>query len=64
MVAPEAVRGDKTAQEIAAGHKTHPTQVTTLKRSIDGLTGVFFWQGKEGRNQGTPRQDREGVGRI
>jgi len=28
-VALEALRGDKTAQEIAAKHKVHPTQVTT-----------------------------------
>jgi len=28
-VALEALRGDNTAQEIAAKHKIHPTQVTT-----------------------------------
>jgi transposase-like protein len=31
-VAHEALRGDKTAQEIAAKHKVHPTQMTTWKR--------------------------------
>ena len=42
MVALEALYGDKTAQEIAAKHKIHPTQVKTRKRqAIDGLTGVF-----------------------
>jgi transposase-like protein len=41
-VALEALRGDRTAQEIAAKHKVHPTQVTTWKRQpIDALTGVF-----------------------
>jgi transposase-like protein len=41
-VALEALRGNKTAQEVAAKLKTHPTQVTTWKRqAIDGLTGVF-----------------------
>ena len=41
-VALEALRGDRTAQEIAAKHKVHPTQVTTWKRqAIEGLTGVF-----------------------
>jgi transposase-like protein len=41
-VALEALRGDRTGQEIAAKHKVHPTQVTTWKRqAIDGLTGVF-----------------------
>ncbi|MEH6647328.1 transposase [Sulfitobacter sp.] len=38
----EALRRDRTAQEIAAKHKVHPTQVTTWKRqAIDRLTGVF-----------------------
>ena len=41
-VAHEALRGDRTAQEIAVKHKVHPTQVTTWKRqAIDGLTCVF-----------------------
>ncbi|PZX12508.1 transposase [Celeribacter halophilus] len=47
-VALEALRGDKTAQEIAAKHKIHPTQVTTWKRqAIDGLTGVFSDKAKK-----------------
>lgn len=38
----EALRGDKTVQEIAAKHRIHPTQVTTWKRqAMDGLAGVF-----------------------
>jgi transposase len=41
-VALEALRGDKTAQQIAAKHRIHPTQVTSWKRqAIDGLSGVF-----------------------
>jgi len=41
-VALEALRGDRTVQEIASKHRLHPTQVTTWKRqAIDGLTGVF-----------------------
>ncbi len=42
------LRGDKTAQEIAAKHRIHPTQVTTWKRqAIDGLTGVFSDKAKK-----------------
>ena len=38
----EALRGERTAQEIAAKHKIHPTQVVTWNRqAINGLTGVF-----------------------
>jgi transposase len=41
-VALEALRGIRTAQEISAKHKVHPTEATTWKRqAIDGLTGVF-----------------------
>ena len=41
-VALEALRGDKTVQEIAAHHHLHPTQVSTWKRqAIEGLSGVF-----------------------
>jgi len=53
-VALEALRGDKTVQEIAAKHKVHPNQVSTWKRqAIDGLREVF--------SNGTDRerQDRE-----
>ena len=41
-VALEALRGDKTNQEIATKHKVHPNQVSTWKRqAIDGLGDVF-----------------------
>ena len=41
-VALEALRGDKTVQEIAARHQVHPNQVSTWKRqAMDGLSEVF-----------------------
>ena len=41
-VALEALRGDRSVQEIAAKHRVHPTQVSSWKRqAIEGLTGVF-----------------------
>jgi len=41
-VALEALRGDKTIQEIAAKHKVHPNQVGTWKRrAVEGLGEVF-----------------------
>ncbi len=41
-VALDALRGDKTIQEIAAKHKVHPNQVSTWKRqAVDGLGAVF-----------------------
>ena len=41
-VALDALRGDRTVQEIAARHEVHPNQVSTWKRqAIDGLDEVF-----------------------
>jgi hypothetical protein len=41
-VALEALRGDKTIQEIASRHKVHPNQVSTWKRqAMDGLGSIF-----------------------
>jgi len=41
-VALEALRGDKTVQEIASKHQLHPTQVSTWKRqAIEGMANVF-----------------------
>jgi transposase-like protein len=41
-VALEALRGDRTIQEIASKHKVHPNQVSTWKRqAVNGLGAVF-----------------------
>ncbi len=41
-VALEALRGDRTIQEIASRHKVHPNQVSTWKRqAMAGLVAVF-----------------------
>ena len=41
-VALEALRGDRTIQEIATKHKVHPNQESTWKRqAVDGLGEVF-----------------------
>ena len=40
-VALEALRGDKSIQEISTRHKVHPNQVSTWKRqAMDGLGAV------------------------
>jgi transposase len=53
-IALEALRGDKTVQEIASKHKVHPNQVSAWKRqAIDGLGEVF----SNGLDR--ERQDRE-----
>jgi transposase-like protein len=41
-VALEALRSDRTIQEIAAKHQLHPNQVSQWKRqAMDGLNAVF-----------------------
>jgi len=41
-VALEALRGDKTVQEIASQYKVHPNQVSTWKRqALDGLSELL-----------------------
>ncbi len=41
-IALEALRGDKTIQEIAAKHQLHPKQISQWKKqAMDGLAGVF-----------------------
>ncbi len=41
-VALEALRGDKTIQEIATRNKVHPNQVSTWKRqAMEGLGAMF-----------------------
>ena len=41
-VALEALRGDKTIQEIAARHKVHPNQVSAWKQQVvEGMKDVF-----------------------
>ncbi len=51
-VALEALRGDRTIQEIATRHKVHPNQVSTWKRqAMDGL--------EEGFSNGAARARRD-----
>jgi len=48
----EALRGDKTVQEIAAQRQLHPTQLGTWKRqALDGMAGVFSDKVKKAENR-------------
>jgi len=50
-IALEALRSDRTLQEIAARHQVHPNQVGAWKRqAVEGLAEVFS-KGAERRNR-------------
>jgi transposase len=54
-VALEALRGDKTVQEIAAKRHLHLTQVSTWKRqAIEGMSGVFSSKLRARNNRRVP----------
>ncbi len=58
-VALEALRGDRTLQEIASKHQVHPNQVSTWKRqAMEGL-GEMFSNGVERRRRDHESEVRE-----
>lgn len=65
-VALEALRGDRTIQEIAAKHGLHPTQVSTWKRqAVEGLSGVFSEGGKaQGPSESEIKDLHAKIGRL
>ena len=51
-VAEEALRGDRTVQQIAARHAVHPNQVSQWKRKAsEGLVTLFERGAKTGRDE-------------
>ena len=65
-VALEALRGDRTIQQIVAKHRLHPTQVSTWKRqAVEGLSGVFSEGGKPQGPSGSDIKDLQAkIGRL
>ena len=66
MVALEALRGDKTIQEIAAKYHVHPNQVSTWKRrAVEGMADVFARGGKsEGPTEAEVKELHAKNGRL
>ena len=52
-VALEALRGDKTIQQIAAKHKVHPNQVTRLEAPGGGRSGRSVFERRQPRLPGS-----------
>jgi len=65
-VALEALRGDRSIQEIAARHQVHPNQVSNWKRqAVEGLADVFTCGGKaEGPSEAEVKELHAKIGRL
>lgn len=66
MVALEAMRGDKTVQEIAAKHQLRSNQVSTWNhQAIDGMADVFAGGGKPaGSTEAEVKDPHAKIGRL
>ncbi|QPC42768.1 IS3 family transposase [Kaustia mangrovi] len=65
-VALEALRGDRTIQEIAAKHQVHPNQMSQWKRqAVDGMADVFACGGKaDGPTEAEAKELHAKIGRL
>lgn len=66
-VALAAIRGDSTANELAAKHQIHPTLVSNWKKALlDGAESLFAESGKTARpaDQPDPAELFEQIGRL
>ena len=65
-VALEALRGDKTVQEISAKRQLHPAQVSTWKRqAMEGIASLFSDKAKQTENNdGEIKELRAKIGQL
>ena len=64
-VALEALRGDKTVQEITAKHQLHPNKVSTWKRqAIDGMVDVSSGGKQSGPTEADIKELHAKIGRL
>jgi transposase-like protein len=61
----EALRGDKTIQEIASKHQLHPNQVSTWKRqAVEGMAEVFSGGKQSGPSEAEVKDLHAKIGRL
>jgi transposase-like protein len=58
-VALEALRGDKTIEEVASNRKVHPNQVSAWKRRAAEGLGAVFSNGAEGAGRDRDAEVRD-----
>ena len=49
-IALEAIKGQRTVQELASGYGVHPNQITNWKRQLIAEAAEIFSGGRERRN--------------
>ena len=65
QVALEALRGDRTLQEIAARHNVLPTQVSAWKKqAVDGMADVFAKGGGNDDREAEVKELHAKIGRL
>jgi transposase-like protein len=66
-IALAALKGDSTANELAAQHQIHPTLISNWKKALlDGAASLFAEGGRSARatDQPDPRELFEQIGRL
>ena len=67
LVALAALKGDTTANELAARHQVHPTLISNWKKTLlDGAEAVFAEGSRPGKPADKPDPDQifEQIGRL
>lgn len=65
QVALEALRGDRTIQEIAARHNVLPTQVSAWKKqAVEGMADVFAKGGGNDDREAEVKELHAKIGRL
>tara|TARA_R110002111_G_scaffold109761_2_gene168972 strand:+ start:110 stop:388 length:279 start_codon:yes stop_codon:yes gene_type:complete len=65
QVALEALRGDRTIQEIAARHNVLPTQVSAWKKqAVEGMADVFAKGGGNDDREAEVKELHANIGRL
>ena len=65
QVALEALRGDRTVQEIAARHNVLPTQVSAWKKqAVEGMADVFAKGGGNDDREAEVKELHAKIGRL
>ena len=58
-IALEAIKGQRTVQELATGYGVHPNQITNWKKQLMAASSDFFSGARERRDQAEEMEKEE-----